>query len=398
MIGIRYFIVLAFLSFAFFSLLSCGGDDDPGPQRSLPALPPSNSLKLQAIVTTGLAAPVFMTVDRTDSSRLFIVEQSGQIRIFNLGAATLNGTPFLNIGNLITSGGEEGLLGMAFDPVYDTNRRFYVFYTDTSSNLVIAQYLRDLNNPDLANATSATVLLTIAHPGQTNHNGGMLAFGPDGCLYAGPGDGGGGGDPNNNAQNLTVLLGKILRLDPTNGAACTFGGTTNPFNSLIWSLGLRNPWRFTFDRQTGDLYSADVGQGEREEVNVSFSPNAGRGVNYGWKVMEGTICFPLGVFCTQSGLTLPVLDYPHASGACSITGGYVYRGAAMPSLSGTYFYADLCNGFVRSFRPQNGQVAEQFEWPLLSPPGNLVTSFGEDAQGEIYLMNLSGGLWRIVPN
>lgn len=315
-------------------------------------------------------------------------------------SSSLRPTPFLNLSGLISTGGERGLLGMAFDPSYTTNGRLYVFYTDVNGNLVIARYVRDAVNPDLADPASEAVLLTVPRdPTLSNHNGGMLAFGPDGCLYAGPGDGGGGGDPNNNAQNPTVLLGKILRLDPTNGAACTFGGTTNPFNSLVWSLGLRNPWRLTFDRQTGDLYIADVGQAAREEVNVSQAPLAGRALNYGWRLMEGFACFNPASNCNPGGLlTLPVLDYPHASGACSITGGYVYRGAAMPSQRGTYFYADLCNGFVRSFRLQNGQVAERFEWPLLSPPGNFVTSFGEDAQGEMYLMNLSGGLWRIVPN
>ena len=336
-----------------------------------------------------------MTAPSGDSTRLFIVQQGGLIRIFDVVGGSLLTIPFLNISSLLSTGGERGLLGMAFDPQYAVNRQFYVYYTNTAGNIVIALYLTDATNANLADSSSATPLLTVAHPTFSNHNGGMLAFGPDGCLYAGAGDGG-GGDPNNNAQNLTVLLGKILRLDPTNGASCTFGGTTNPFNSLVWSRGLRNPWRFSFDRQTGDIYIGDVGQDAREEINVSLAPNAGRTLNFGWRLMEGFACFNPASNCNPVGLTLPVLDYPHASGACSVTGGYVYRGAAMPALQGTYFYADFCAGFVRSFLCQNGQPTEQTEWPLLSPPGGSVTSYGEDAAGELYVMTQGGGLFKFI--
>lgn len=380
-------------------LIGCPGDDTQ--QNSLPQLPTSTSLTLQPI-TTSLASPVFMTAAPNDIGRLFIVEQGGTIRIFDVGAGTILAAPFLNLAGLITSGGERGLLGMAFDPNYGANGRIYVFYTNTNGDVVIARYQRSIVNPNLADPSTATILQTVPHPNFANHNGGMLAFGPDGCLYAGIGDGGSGGDPNNNGQNSFSQLGKLLRLNPDTGGPCN-NVIINPFllgggAQEVWSLGLRNPWRFTFDRQTGDLYIADVGQNAREEINVSLSPNAGRQSNYGWRLMEGFACFNPPSNCNPGGLTLPVIDYPHASGTCSVTGGYVYRGTAIPSLRGTYFYADLCNGFVRSFRLQNGQVAEQLEWPLLSPPGNFVTSFAEDAQGEMYLMNLSGGLWRIVPN
>ena len=342
-----------------------------------------------------------MTAPSGDSTRLFIVQQEGLIRIFDVVSGSLLTSPFLNINNLLSTGGERGLLGMAFDPLYDTNRRFYVFYTKNAGDtgdIVIARYLRSATDVNLADSSSATILLTVEHSAESNHNGGMLAFGPDGCLYAGLGDGGGGGDPTNNAQSLTVSLGKLLRLDPTNGQACTFGSTINPFNSLIWSRGLRNPWRFSFDRQTHDLYIGDVGQDAREEINVSPTPNAGRGLNYGWRLMEGTLCFNPSSNCNSGGLTLPVLDYPHLSGACSVTGGYVYRGSAVSALQGTYFYADFCAGFVRSFRYQNGQPTEQKEWPLLRPPGSFVTSFGEDAAGELYVMTQGGGLFKFVPN
>jgi glucose/arabinose dehydrogenase len=378
-----------------------GCSDNESKQDSLPPLPQSNSLRLQPI-STSLSSPVFMTAPPNDSTRLFIVQQGGLIRIFDVVGGSLLTIPFLNISSLLSTGGERGLLGMAFDPLYTFNRQFYVYYTNTAGNIVIARYLRNATDPNLADSSLATQLLTVAHPTFSNHNGGMLAFGPDGCLYAGIGDGGGSGDPNNNGQNLSSLLGKLLRLNPDTGAPCN-NVIINPFVLLggaqqIWSLGLRNPWRFSFDRLTDDLYIGDVGQGAREEIDVAVVPNAGRQANYGWRFMEGFLCFNPSSSCNSGGLTLPVLDYPHASGACSVTGGYVYRGDAIPSLRGTYFYGDFCAGFVRSFRYQNGQPTEQTEWPLLSPPGGSITSFGEDFSGELYLMTQGGGLFKFIPN
>jgi hypothetical protein len=337
-----------------------------------------------------------------DSTRLFIVQQGGLIRIFDVTRGALLTTAFLNISSLLSTGGERGLLGMAFDPDYDTNRQFYVFYTNIDGDIVIARYLRNTTDLDLADSASATTLLTVAHPNFSNHNGGMLAFGPDGCLYAGIGDGGDSGDPNNNGQNSFSLLGKLLRLNPSTGGACS-NVIINPFflgggAPQVWSLGLRNPWRFSFDRQTDDLYIGDVGQGAREEIDVAVAPNAGHQANYGWRLMEGFLCFNPSMNCNSGGLTLPLLDYPHLSGACAVTGGYVYRGSAMPATQGTYFYADFCAGFVRSFRYQNGQPTDQTEWPLLSPPGKFVTSFGEDADGELYVMTQGGGLFKVIPN
>ncbi|HKQ33755.1 MAG TPA: PQQ-dependent sugar dehydrogenase [Nitrospiraceae bacterium] len=378
-----------------------GCSDKRSDQDSLAPLPQSNSLRLQQI-TANLSSPVFMTAPANDTSRLFIVEQGGLIRIFDVTTGSLLATPFLDINGLTSLGGEEGLLGMAFDPQYAVNRQFYVFYTNNAGNIVIARYLRNATNANLADSLAATIL-TVPHPNFSNHNGGMLAFGPDGCLYAGVGDGGSGGDPNNNGQSLSSLLGKILRLDPDGTGGPCSNGIINPFILVggapqIWSRGLRNPWRFSFDRDTDDLYIGDVGQGAREEINVSPAPNAGRGLNYGWRLMEGFLCFNPSMNCNSGGLTLPVLDYPHLSGACSVTGGYVYRGSAKPDLRGTYFYADFCAGFVRSFRYQNGQPTEQTEWPLLSPPGGSVTSFGEDAEGELYVMTQGGGLFKFIPN
>ena len=395
----RFMVLLGSLVLAGIGLIGCGEDGES--QETLPPLPTATSLALQ-LVTANLTSPVFLTAAPGDGTRLFMVEQGGTIRIFDVVTGALLATPFLDIAGLITSGGEEGLLGMAFDPNYGANGRVYVFYTNTNGDEVIAQYQRSLVNPNLADPSTATILQTVPHPTFANHNGGMLAFGPDGCLYAGIGDGGSGGDPNNNGQNSFSRLGKLLRLNPDTGSPCN-NVVTNPFllgggAQEVWSLGLRNPWRFSFDRQTGDLYIADVGQNAREEINVSLSPNAGRQSNYGWRLMEGFLCFNPAINCNPGGLTLPVLDYPHASGACSVTGGYVYRGTAAPAMRGTYFYADFCTGFVRSFRFQNGQATNQLEWPLLSPPGSLITSFGEDAQGELYLMTQVGSLFRSVPN
>jgi hypothetical protein len=224
-------------------------------------------------------------------------------------------------------------------------------------------------------------------------------------LYVTFGDGGSGGDPVNRAQNLGELLGKILRIDVSQGTSAPAPAYAVPSDNPcvgqsgareeIWSLGLRNPWRFGFDRQTGDLYVADVGQNAREEISVSLNTEGrGRGVNYGWRIMEGTLCFSPSSGCNTAGLTQPHVEYDHGQG-CSITGGYVYRGAAIPALQGTYFYADFCQGFVRSFRLVNGQVTEHADWPALRPGGNI-TSFGEDALGELYLMTSQGGLYRIA--
>ena len=379
-------------------MAACNGSDEVGGGGASPPPATSNSLRLQT-VTAVLSSPVFLTAPTGDVGRLFIVEQGGLIRILNSLDGTPRATPFLDVAGLIVTGGERGLLGMAFDPNYAGNGRFCIYYTNTAGDIVIARYGVS-TNPDIANAGAQAILKTIAHPTNQNHNGGMLAFGPDGCLYAGIGDGGGSGDPNGNAQNTNSLLGKILRLDPETGSAC---GTDNPFANgtggapEVWSFGLRNPWRFSFDRSTGVLYIGDVGQDQREEVDAVVGPNAGQGVNFGWNIMEGFACFNPPSGCNSSGLTPPILDYSHDAGACSVTGGYVYRGTLNPAVNGSYFYADYCAGFVRSFQLQGGRPSSQNTWPLLSP-GGQITSFGEDARGELYILTQTGGLSRIVAN
>lgn len=370
---------------------ACGEEGD-----TQDTTPSSTALKLQPI-SSNLSAPVFLTAPRGDVNRLFVVEQGGTIKVLDRPTGSQLST-FLTLTG-ITSGGERGLLGLAFDPNYSANGRFYVHYTDANGAITISRFLVSASDANVADSTSQVILVSIPHPTFTNHNGGMLAFGPDGCLYAGVGDGGGSGDPNNNAQSLASSLGKILRIDPaTPGAACTSGGV-NPFvltggNQLVWSYGLRNPWRFAFD---GDnLYIADVGQATREEINVSPGPNAGRGLNYGWRLMEGSACFDPATNCNSGGLTLPVIEYLHDNGACSVIGGFVYRGPAAPAIQGTYFYADFCAGFVRSFRFSNGLALERTDWPLLAAPS--ITSFGQDGLNELYILTQGGTVSRIVPN
>ena len=377
-----------------------------------PVAPPPIALRLEPI-NANLTFPLFLTAPPEDMGRLFVVEKGGVIKIFDLATQLTVATPFLNLAGQIATGGEQGLLGLAFHPDFEQNGFFYVNVINLNGDTEIRRYQVTSTQPNQADPASAFPIITIDQPaGLTNHKAGWLGFGRDGYLYAALGDGGGGGDPNNNAQNLNTLLGKMLRLDvnadgfPADPARNYAIPADNPclgqtgVREEIWSIGLRNPWRPSFDRGTGDFYIADVGQSAREEVNVSTSADgAGRGINYGWNVMEGSLCFPLGAACSLTGLTLPAVEYNHGSG-CSITGGYVYRGSvpALQALRGTYFYADFCTRFVRSFRLVNGAVTEHADWSLLLQPAGDITSFGEDAAGEIYVMTSGGGLFRVVPN
>lgn len=382
----------------------------PAPPPGTP--PPSITLALQPI-NASLTFPVFLTAPPEDTNRLFVVEKDGVIRIFDLATQQILPIPFLNLAGQIATAGEQGLLGLTFHPNFAQNGFFYINVINTSGDTEVRRYQVSIADPNQADISSALLVISIDQPaGLTNHKAGWLGFGRDGYLYVALGDGGGGGDPANNSQNLGSLLGKMLRLNvdadsfPQDATRNYAIPSDNPCvgeagaRGEVWSIGLRNPWRSSFDRATGDLYIADVGQSAREEVNVSTSAGgAGRGTNYGWKIMEGILCFSPASGCNMAGLTLPAVDYAHAGGACSITGGYVYRGADVPALRGTYFYADFCAGFVRSFRPVNGQVTEHADWPVLRPGGNI-TSFGEDAAGELYIMTAppQNGLFRIVLN
>jgi glucose/arabinose dehydrogenase len=349
---------------------------------------------------TGLNGPIGLT--HAGDARLFVVEQTGRARIISDSVALA--MPFLDVSALISTGFDRGLLGLAFDPQYAANGNFYVYYTDVADHGVLARYSRSAVDPNQADPASAVVLLTVDHPQSTIHWGGQLAFGPDGYLYLGTGDGGPVGDPFDNAQNRGVVLGKLLRLDvhappPTPYAI----PTTNPFYGQanvrweIWDWGLRNPWRFSFDRQTGDLFIGDVGNLLWEEVDFEPAGSAG-GSNYGWRLWEGRHCFEPASDCTPTPgatpfypMVTPVVEIPHATSvpdnACAVIGGYVYRGTQQPSLVGTYFFADYCNGRIWGLSPEGPQAWQAA--PLLMTRTGL-TSFGEGADGELYVLGYGG--------
>ena len=341
------------------------------------------------------SSPVVVTNAHDGSGRLFIVEQGGRIKIIDAGVAIA--TPFLDIHTKVSCCGERGLLGLAFHPSYKTNGRFFVDYTDTSGNTVIAEYHRDPSNARKALA-AGTIVLHIGQP-YSNHNGGMLAFGKDGDLYIGMGDGGSGGDPGNRAQNKNSLLGKILRIDVDHHAGSLHhrSPSTNPYvghagDDRIWAYGLRNPWRFSFDRATGDLWIGDVGQDRFEEIDrATHSSGGGIGRNYGWRVLEGRSCFKPASGCSSAGKTHPIAVYSHSSG-CAVVGGYVYRGALFGAMRGAYLFGDYCSGRIWALK-SNGASAQTPS--LLRSSGLNISSFGEGENGELYLTDLGGGVYRV---
>jgi hypothetical protein len=339
-------------------------------------------------VATGLSSPVFVGNAGDESQRLFIVEQGGLIRVLQRGQSTP--AIFLDIRARIAAVGEQGLLGLAFHPQYANNRRFFVYYTRAGDGAIVVAEYRVSADPNIAD-TMETVLLTIPHPTNTNHNGGMLAFGFDGYLYVGVGDGGGGNDEPNNAQNIDVLLGKILRIDVDRpGAGAPYSSPPdNPFvggpgRDEIFAFGFRNPWRFSFDRATGEHWVGDVGQDEREEIDRAIV----KGGNYGWRIYEGFRCTNLGPsLCNPSDYVDPSFDYLHARGRCSVTGGYVYRGSRGTLPDGVYVYGDFCSGEIFV---SNGNTQA-----VLMFTGINVSSFGEDEQGELYVVDWGGTVSRI---
>lgn len=324
--------------------------------------------------------------------RLFIVEQAGRIIVVKNGTAASE--PFLDISSRVKSGGEQGLLSMAFHPDYRRTGQFFVNFTDNKGDTRVERFTVS-SNPDVATESSAKLVLTVDQP-YSNHNGGHILFGPDGMLYIGMGDGGSGGDPHGNGQNPRALLGKLLRINVSQAEPYTIP-MGNPYSDgsrgrkEVWAIGLRNPWRFAFDRPTGLLYIADVGQNQLEEVHVE--PASRAGLNYGWKKMEGDQCYGSSS-CNRDGLAIPQLVYSHSGGGCSITGGFVYRGRRIPSIVGHYFYSDYCAGWLRSFRFENGRPVDRREWKT-DDIGNVV-SFGEDANGEMYIVAENGRVWRIA--
>ncbi len=345
------------------------------------------------LIASGLPSPVGLRNAGDGSNRLFIVNQPGTISIYKNGQVST--TPFLDVSSkTVYDGAERGLLGLAFDPNYATNGFFYIYYTSQPSAVVTISRYSVSANPNVADPSSEVVLKTQAHADFPNHNGGSLLFGMDGCLYAGIGDGGSGGDPNNNAQNLGTLLAKIIRISAVDGSPCA-AAPGNPFVATpgafpeIWALGVRNPWRITMDRQTGDFWIADVGQNVEEEVD--FQPPGVAGRNYCWSRKEGTLIFNSSIPCTIGTPTDPIIEYDHSAGKCAIIGGYRYRGSRFPRMVGTYFYADLCTGQIFAATLSAGVWTST----LLYTSATNVTTFGEDEAGELYLVHLGGTIHRL---
>ena len=367
------------------------------PQPAAAAAPSDAHIKLE-LRASGLSKPLLLADPPDGTARLFIVEQTGRIKIMLNGH--IRSTPFLNLAGKVSTGSEQGLLGLAFHPNFKTNRKLYVDYTNTHGNTVIAEYKVSATNKNVVDTSTRRQLLWIDQP-YANHNGGMLAFGPDGYLYIGMGDGGGAGDPGGRAQNKSSLLGKILRIGvnhPSPGLPYRIP-SGNPFVGVagrdeVWQYGLRNPWRFSFDRSTGDLWIGDVGQDNWEEVDhATAASGLGKGVNWGWDVFEGTHCYPPSVSsCNGSGKTAPLLDYDH-SGRCSITGGYVYRGSEIPALQGGYVFGDFCSGEIWVVAANAAAPATP---TLLLNTSLSISSFGQTSAGELYVVDHGGRLYRIV--
>jgi len=364
---------------------------------ALQAFAPQAVAKGLVVIASGLSKPVLVTSARDGTGRLFVVEQSGKIRVIVHGV--LLPTPFLDLSTAISHGGEQGLLGLAFHPSYATNGKFYVDLTTASGDTAISEY-RVSSDPNVAYRASARRILTIHQP-YANHNGGNIAFGPGGYLFIGMGDGGSAGDPGNRARNIDSLLGKMLRID-INGRTGTRQyriPASNPYvgragRDEIYSLGLRNPWRWSFDRTTADLWIGDVGQNRYEEIDRSTTTTGrGRGADYGWRVMEGRACYSPTRGCSTAGKTLPVVTYDHSVGDCSVIGGYVYRGSVARSLGGRYLFGDFCSGRIWSISA--GARAPAVRRLFLDTALNI-TSFGEGENGELYVTSTDGVVRHIV--
>jgi glucose/arabinose dehydrogenase len=364
-----------------------------------PPTPAPNELTRTLVlveVVRGLEAPVDVEVAPSDTSgRLYVVEKVGRIRIVEGGE--IQARPMLDFTDRVSGSNEQGLLGLAFHPSFASNGRLYVNYTDLEGSTHVTELRVDSKDRDRIDVSTARDLIVLAQP-YANHNGGHLTFGPDGKLWVGMGDGGAGGDPRGAGQDDDTLLGKLVRID-VDAAEPTTEPIREPIPEIV-AKGLRNPWRFTFDPITKDLFVADVGQNQWEEISVVSGVEAQRGgLNFGWKIMEGTHCYEAEA-CETNGLVVPVVEYGHGpETGCSITGGEVVRGAANPALDGAYFYSDFCSGALRSFRWRDGRVTDHWDWkPALDPGGELklIASFSRDSNGDLLLVSLEGSIWRLT--
>jgi len=378
-------LVLAALLMALWPAAS-RGETDRGSRSS------GATFDLVPVITQGLQAPLFLTHAGDGTGQLFVVEQPGMIRVIDGGK--LVELPFLDLRDRVSSkANEQGLLGLAFHPNHRRNGRFFVNYNRLDDGAtVLAEYRRESGSLHVP-AETERILMVVPQP-YANHNGGMVAFGPDGYLYIGRGDGGSRGDPQNRAQNPNEWLGKILRIDVNRDTPYAIPAD-NPFakgggRPEVFALGIRNPWRFSFDRETGMLWLADVGQNKWEEVDLVVS-----GGNYGWRLMEGTHCYDPEDGCNPEGLTFPIAEYGHEQGRCSITGGYVYRGQAVPAMRGSYVFGDYCSGEL--FAMSAGANRKHSRTPrVLLHTGLRISSFGEDEIGEIYVVDHKGGIYRLA--
>ena len=389
------------LGVATLALGGCGSDDGSrgDDQRAVTGDGKSRSAAANGVRLASVGrfdSPLYVTAPPADRRRIFVVEQDGRIRIVRNGRKLSR--PFLDLRSKVTAGGEQGLLSLAFAPDYRSSRRFYVNYTDEQGLQRVVEYRRAKSSADRALRGSARLVLKYDDL-EPNHNGGQLAFGPDRLLYIGTGDGGGGNDDHGergNAQNLANLLGKILRIDPRSSSGRRYSVPgDNPFVGRdgadeIYSYGLRNPWRFSFDRATGDLTIGDVGQNAREEINFASRDKA-VGVNYGWRPFEGT---RRNFDENAPGHVPPVLELSHGDGNCSVTGGYVVRDKTLPALAGRYVYGDFCKGQLRSAKLSPGTARDDRSLGLSIVKG--LSSFGEDARGRVYVVSLEGAVYRLT--
>jgi glucose/arabinose dehydrogenase len=386
----------AVLAVAIAAVAGCGGG---GGTRSTASVPKQHAVKAATGVKLkkvgSFASPIFVTAPRGDTHRLFVVERAGRIRVVKDGKKLAR--PFLDISSVVRTDSERGLLSMAFAPDYAKSGRFYIYFTDKTGDIRIQEY-RQSSNPDLASRSSARNLLRIAHREFSNHDGGQLQFGPDNYLYAGVGDGGSAGDPHGHGQSLKTRLAKLLRIDPRHpSGGHPYGVKGNPFVNRkgaepeIWAYGLRNPWRFSFDRATGDLVIADVGQDTEEEIDFARR-GTGKGANYGWNIFEGRRRFHSG---TAPHAVKPRVVHDHSAGYCSITGGYVVRDKSLTTVYGRYVYGDLCKSPLRS--AMLGRSGGASGDRAIGVSVAQLVSFGEDAQGHVYAVSLNGGVFRLVP-
>jgi len=350
----------------------------------------AQTIALQSFAT-GFSEP--LEIAHAGDSRLFVVQKGGLIRIVNANGS-VNATPFLNISSLVSTVSERGLLGLAFHPNYATNGYFFINYSNTSGDTVIARYSVNSGNPGVAN-TTGTILMTITQP-YSNHNGGSIKFGPDGYLYIGMGDGGSSGDPGNRAQNINENLGKMLRIDVNSTIAPYYTNpATNPYvgvagNDEIWAIGLRNPWKFSFNRLNGDLWIADVGQGSVEEIDKVINPLTA-GLNFGWRCYEGNSTYNSTGCAPASTMTFPFTQYARSGGACSVTGGYFYTGSMYPNFQNKYFFTDYCDDKIRMVN-STGVITT-----TTSFSGNNFVTFGEDVNGELYIAGISSGtIYKVI--